>query len=155
MTELDILRDALRHAATFSHDPRTQVGAVLQVRGKLVYAANVIPPGVSRRGWRDKYAIVEHAERAVIYKAAAAGIPTVGGKMFAPWFACHDCARAMILAGVSEVVGLASLAVATPDRWRQQIDEACTMLEQAGVSTRWVSGPAGATIMFDGRAIQC
>lgn len=153
MTELDLLREALRHAAVASHDERTQVGAVLATRSRLVYAANQIPPGLRLAG--DKYAVMEHAERAAIYKAAASGIQTAGAKLYAPWFACRDCARAIILAGITEVVGLSSLAVVTPERWRQEIAAAVTMLQDAGVGTRWLSGTAGVTILFDGGLLEC
>jgi dCMP deaminase len=155
MTELAILREALRHGAAFSHDERTQVGAVLVTRRQMLYAANIVPPGVARNPEADKYAIIEHAERAVIYKAAAAGVPTAGAKLYAPWFACPDCARAIILAGIVEVVGLASLAAATPERWRQKIADATRMLEQAGVSTRWLAGAVGAKIIFNGEVMEC
>lgn len=153
MTELDLLREALRHAAAASHDERTQVGAVLATRSRLVYAANQIPPGLRLAG--DKYAVMEHAERGAIYKAAACGVPTAGAKLYAPWFACRDCARAIILAGITEVVGLSSLAVATPERWRQEIAEAVAMLQDAGVGTRWLSGTAGVTILFNGKLLEC
>jgi len=153
MTELDLLREALRHAAANSHDQRTQVGAVLATRSRLVYAANVIPPGI--RHHADKYAITEHAERAAIYKAAACGIPTAGAKLYAPWFACHDCARAIILAGIAEVIGLASLANATPERWRREVAEATQMLQDAGVGTRWLADRAGVTILYDGGLLEC
>lgn len=159
MNELDILRDALRHAAGNSHDPRTQCGAVLRSGRRLVYAANVVPPGVDRfrpgRLGSDKYSFMEHAERAAIYKAAAAGVPAAGATLYAPWFACCDCARAIILAGVVEVVGLGVLAQATPERWREAIAMATEMLTEAGVNQRWITDPVGATILFDGRRLEC
>ena len=153
MTELDILREAVTYAAKHSHDPRTQVGAVLKAGKRLVYGANIVPPGVIRDG--DKYAITEHAERAAIYKAAATGVPTAGATLYAPWFACPDCARAIILAGVVEVVGLTYLDYKTPLRWREQVDLAVRMLRQAGVATRWVGNAVGATLLFDGEKISC
>lgn len=153
MTELDLLREALRHAAAFSHDERTQVGAVLATSSSLIYAANQIPAGI--RHSRDKYAITEHAERAAIYQAAACGVRTAGAKLYAPWFACCGCARAIILAGITEVIGLSALANATPERWRDEIAQATRMLQDAGVGTRWLTDRAGATILFDGRLLEC
>lgn len=155
MTELDLLREALRVAATQSHDPQTQAGAVLVTRSRMFYAANIVPPGVQNTPYADKYAITEHAERGVIYKAAAAGVATAGAKLYAPWFACNDCARAVILAGITEVVGLACLAEATPERWRAELRDAVRMLQDAGVGTRWLTERAGVTILFDGRFLEC
>lgn len=159
MSELDYLREACRYAAANSGDDHTQNAAVLVVGKRTIYAANGFPPGVLRDGVRAsapyKYQFVEHAERAVIYKAAATGVPTAGGVMYCPWFACTDCARAIILAGVREVVGLASVYNATPPRWSENIFLASTMLSEAGIGQRWLAGDVGATIKFDGRDFRC
>jgi dCMP deaminase len=151
MSDSEILREALRHARGNSHDPWTQVGAILVCGKKIIYAAN---RRVSK-SQADKRIAIEHAERAAIYKAAAAGTPTAGSVLYAPWFACTDCARGIILAGVRTVVGLAVLREATPQRWVENLDSADRMLQEAGVSLRWVGGRVGATILFDGEEFQC
>lgn len=156
--ELDALRQALLYAAGHSQDTRTHVGAVLVPEsGDPVYAANTFPPGVAAIGSRllppDKYRYVEHAERNAIYKAALAGVKTHGAVLYAPWFSCADCARGIICAGLREVVGLASLRVATPERWERDIATAERMLQEAGVATRWLAGSVGVTIRFDDRDI--
>jgi dCMP deaminase len=159
MRDSEYLRDALIYAAVLSDDPNTKVGAVLVTGSRRVYGCNLIPNKIDYVGLlRDgetKHTFTEHAERVAIYRAAAAGVPTAGAKLYAPWFACPDCARAIILAGISEVIGLASLDAQTPDRWRRQIDVALTMLRQAGVATRWLSDRVGAEILFDGRRVAC
>jgi dCMP deaminase len=48
---------------------------------------------------------MEHAERDAIYKAAFVGMQTEGATLYVPWFACADCARAIIAAGITRVVG--------------------------------------------------
>jgi dCMP deaminase len=150
MNDADYLREALRYAKTNSHDTRTQVGAVLVCGRRLVFGANRIVASVG-----EKYQHTEHAERAAIYKAAAAGVPTAGGVLYAPWFACTDCARAIILSGVSSVVGLMSLRHKTPERWQPAIAVADKMLIEAGVSVRWLNETVGVTILFDGEYISC
>lgn len=159
MSELDYLREACRYAVEHSEDPRTQNAAVLVSGKRVIYAANKRPPGVASDSARGepplKYRFIEHAERAVIYKAAASGVSTAGGTLYCPWFACADCARAIIMAGISEVVGLASVCSAAPDRWREELIHGFAMLSEAGVSQRWVAEELGVTITFDGRAIRC
>lgn len=160
MTDLNCLREACRHAAEHSHDPNTQNAAILAPPGRrLLYAANAIPTGLARTADRlaapEKYQWVEHAERAVIYAAAAAGVPTAGATLYCPWFACTDCARAIILAGIREVVGLAACRNATPARWLANVEAAGRMLEEAGVGQRWLAGSLGVTLRFDGRELPC
>lgn len=159
MTELDYLREACRYAVQHSHDPDTQNGAVLVTGGKTIYAANCVPPGVARLEHRlqrpFKYDYIEHAERAAIYKAAATGAATAGAILYCPWFACTDCARAIIHAGIREVVGLIAPRNATPARWLLSVEVAERMLEEAGVSQRLIAGSVGVTIRFDGRTFAC
>lgn len=158
MTDLDYLREACRCAVQHSQDGYTHNGAVLVTSRRVVFSANVAPPGVSLAGRGDrplKYAYVEHAERAVIYQAAATGTPTAGSTLYCPWFACTDCARAIIMAGIKEVVGLMTHRQATPARWSENLRLAEGMMTEAGVGMRWLSGPVGVTMRFDGRDFPC
>lgn len=160
MSDVEYLREACRHAADRSEDSHTQVGVVLvAASGRSIYASNRFPAGVARHQHRmdreEKYMYMEHAERAAIYKAAACGLPTAGSRLYAPWAACTDCARAIISAGVREVVGLIVLRNATPERWRKTIWTADQMLMEAGVGVRWVNEKLGVAVMFDGRVIEC
>lgn len=159
MTDVEILREACRYAARNSHDPNTQNGAVIKSVSHFAWAANALPRGVAATTERlaapEKYQWIEHAERAAIYAAAARGVPTSGATLYCPWFACTDCARAIILAGIREVVGLAVCRNATPARWLANVEAAGRMLEEAGVGQRWLAGPVGVTIRFDGRDLPC
>ena len=159
MTEIDYLREACRYAVQHSHDPETQNGAVLVTSRQIIYAANCVPPGVARPEHRlarpFKYDFIEHAERAAIYKAAATGSPTAGATLYCPWFACTDCARAIVSAGIKEVVGLIALRNATPARWLLKVELAEKMLAESGVSQRLLADTVGVTIRFDGRDFQC
>lgn len=152
---LGYLAQACRESE-WSDDPRTQNGAVLVSEdGVVVSAVNCLPPGVqwtpARRA--DKYRWIEHAERAVIYKAAASGVRTAGATLYAPWFACHDCARAIVMAGIAEVVGHALPRSLTPDRWLEAVVGGEEILREAGVGLRWVGDPLGVSMLFDGRRI--
>ena len=55
----------------------------------------------------EKYDWVEHAERNAIYAAARMGAATKGCKMYLNYNpeCCTDCARAIIQAGIIEVIG--------------------------------------------------
>ena len=160
MSEVDYLRLACGFARDRSNDPRTQVGAALVLPGRDIasfLSTNRIPAALDCGGLRlvapEKYRYVEHAERAVIYTAAAVGVPTKGATLYATWFACCDCARAIILSGIREVVGLSSLDAMTPDRWRDDLLAAHAMLSEAGVATRWITESVGVTLLFDGKEV--
>lgn len=158
MTEVDILRLAAREASRHSADPQTQNGAALARRNDYVFtAANAFPAGVEARHSRlsrpEKYRFIEHAERNVIYRAAAAGWATGGASMYCLWFACPDCARAIIQAGIYEVVGHVKPRAATPERWLESVKAGEQMLREAGVGMRWIADNLGVTIRFDGQEI--
>lgn len=158
-TPIDWLRTACE-ASAGSHDPHTQNGAVIvPVSNQLAaVGCNKIPKGVVRTPDRlrrpEKYAYIEHAERAAIYAAARSGIPTVGATLYCPWFACTECARAIIMAGVTEVVGHVRPRAATPARWTDEIVKAEGMLTEAGVSLRWLADRLGVSILFDGEEME-
>lgn len=159
MTDIDYLREACRYAVQHSHDKETQNGAVLVTSRQVIYAANCFPPGVARHEHRlvrpFKYDFIEHAERAAILKAAAGGVATAGATLYCPWFACTDCARAIVAAGIKEVVGLIAMRNATPARWLLKVELAEKMLAEACVSQRLLADTVGITIKFDGRDFSC
>lgn len=158
MSDIDYLIEAARYAVEHSDDRNTQCGAVLVAQdGRKYRGANWLPLGVVHEGSRlagtEKYRWIEHAERAAIYRAAAMGCRISGATLYAPWFACADCARAMIGSGVARVVGMLSLRQGTPARWEDEIRAAEKMLSEAGVGMQWLPGRLGVTIRFDGKEI--
>lgn len=158
MTDADLLRIAASTARIRSHDPRTQNGAVLARRNDIIVAAaNAVPAGLAADAGRlqppGKYQYIEHAERAVIYRAAWSHWKTGGSTLYCLWFACPDCARAIIQAGIYEVVGHCGPRNATPDRWQDAVQAGERMLREAGVGMRWIAEPLGTSIMFDGREL--
>lgn len=160
-TDLKWLRYAYSVAADLSTDPSTQNAAVLVDFELLpegftpVGAANCFPRDVAEtpERWERplKYSYVEHAERNAIYTAARGGVETEGLTMYVPWFACADCARAIIQAGIVEVVGHKAIFDKTMERWKDSIAVAHGMLTEAGVKYRMVEGELGARqVRFDG-----
>lgn len=158
-TDIDWLRVACMVASDRSDDRHTKNGAVLVPKepGFVAVAANSMPRGtkaVPERLERPaKYQWLEHAERGVIYAAARQGVKTDGATLYCPWFACIDCARAIIVSGVREVVGHVVTRQLTPPRWEEQITAAEAMLRESGVSLRWLADRVGARLLFDGKEI--
>jgi dCMP deaminase len=144
-------------AALESPDPSTQNGAVLiSWTGKIVDACNTFPYGVRNEPDRLvrplKYSFIEHAERNVIFKAAQDHrFDFKDAVMYAPWFACADCARAIIQVGIRKVVGHKQIHDMTPAHWKESINCAYAMFAEAGVETVLVDGEIGAPeLLFNG-----
>lgn len=151
------LRLAAELAQTQSDDPHTQNGAVLVTEtGICVGAANQFPPGVlaldTRRERPTKYSYIEHAERNAIYTACRSGLTIKRATLYCPWFACADCARAIICAGITEVVGLAHPPA--HGAWQHSIDCADEMFSEAGVLYRRLDEKLGVTVLRDGVHIE-
>lgn len=149
---------AYRHAVEFSDDPDTQNGAILVSRGGIIVrGANRFPNRVRRDDARlvrpAKYAWIEHAERDVIFAAASLGVTTEDATLYCPWFACPDCARAIIQSGISEVVGHDRPFSLTPDRWIEPIETARQMLSEAGVRQTIIPGDTGVPVRFNGSTV--
>jgi dCMP deaminase len=153
--DADFLRFACETAARWSDDSTTKTAAVIYspIAEKSVYGVNHFPPGCDRNQLL-KGLYIEHAERAAIYTAAKEGVATRGATMYAPWFACPDCARAIISAGIETVVGLCELRRLTPPRWQSALEIGDGMLMKAGVNLRWVACKLGVELMFDGKKVK-
>ena len=161
MSELMILRRAVDFGMRDSDDPRTRVGAAVQLSSEprdVCFGSNRFPRGVvandARKSPEHKARYIEHAERDVLFTCARYGFKTNGAVMYAPWFACCHCARAIIGAGIKEVVGLRKLRHLTPARWSDEIAAAHQMFEEAGVEMWWVAADLGTKILFDGKEIE-
>lgn len=98
-----------------SKDRSTQVGAVVVGNGHAVLSMgyNGFPRGVNddidlRHERPTKYLFTEHAERNAIYSAARNGVSLLGSTIYITGggFACADCARAIIQAGIKEAIGM-------------------------------------------------
>lgn len=157
-----IVADALSKAyklSSTSSDASNQNGAILidpETLRVIGEGANNFPTGVDwtpdRASKRPtKYRYYEHSERWAVYAAARQGHVVKGSHMVCPWAACCDCARSLIIAGV-EVLHLHQQRMEmTPDRWKDDVNEALNMLIEAGVIIRYFDGPVYAdTIVVNG-----
>ncbi len=94
-----------------SPDPRTKIGCLIVAPdGSIRCAAcNDYPRGIlqgsnERTEAPLKYIWLEHAERNAIYQAARKGLSTEGCTMFVELTPCIECARAIIQAGITQIV---------------------------------------------------
>lgn len=121
------------HVATWSKDPRTQVGAVVVDDKKRVVSVgfNGFPRGVldlaERLDNREvKYTFVAHAERNALDNAP---IMTDGCTLYSPLFPCSECAKTIIQKGIKRVVSRPIFEDVPKFRW----DITVLMFKEAGV----------------------
>ena len=139
-------------SASKSKDDSVKVGCVLVTRDNdfITFGYNGFPRGVDevdRNGrllsvrWHErpeKYKWVEHAERNAVYNAARMGKSTLGAVAYMNYnpYPCADCARALIQAGVVEVVGPDRRFPGKGEGIHYHIDTSLEMFREAGVRTR-------------------
>lgn len=96
-----------------SKDPNTQVGACIVSPDNIIISTgyNGFPVGCSddeypweREGAETKYPFVVHAELNAILNAH--GRSLIGSRIYVALFPCNECAKAIIQAGIREVVYL-------------------------------------------------
>jgi dCMP deaminase len=140
---------AYEYAKKFSSDPRTQNGAVIvdaNTNEIISFGANRFPEGVKNLPERlhpdHKRNYLEHAERDAIFTALRLGRHTQGAILYVPWFACTDCAKAIIGAGISCVVGHRA-PCSTMSAWSDSIDIGLTILTEANIKFRYYDGEVG------------
>lgn len=158
----NILLRAYNHANELSPDPSTKNGAVLiGCQGDiLTFGVNRFPTGVAETQSRltdkeIKYRLVVHAENGAIFNAAKHGRIVAGATLYCPFYACSECAKAIIQSGVKRIVGHAQLmALASKHTtWVESIVDAWEMLHEAGVQCDLYDGVVGVTTRFNGQDI--
>ena len=128
--------------SSWSKDRSRKTGAVIIDHRNVVLSLgwNGFPrkvnDDVNRRHERPaKYLWTEHAERNAIYNAAAKGVECQDTRMYITWYPCAPCARAIIQAGIIEIVGL------EPDwndqKWAEDFKEVREMLLEAEICVRF------------------
>ena len=133
------------HLAGWSIESGRRVGAVVVSPERIVLSTgfNGLPRGVDDTVEERhdpvsgaKYLWSCHAEQNAIYNAAQIGVSLRGSTIYVPWHPCIECAKAIIQAGVSEVVGY------EPDyeepRWGSAFRLAGEMFEESGVRLRFM-----------------
>lgn len=129
-------------SARRSKDPNTQVGAcIVNDKNKIVGAGyNGLPigcdddqfPWSKEGGFLDtKYPYICHAELNAILNNI--GMDLRGCRIYTALFPCHECAKAIIQAGITEVVYLSDKYGASESGIASK-----RMLDQAGVKHRQV-----------------
>ena len=126
----------------WSKDRSTQVGCVIVGPRKEVRAIgyNGFPRGANddldyRHERPLKYKWTEHAERNAIFNALLSGASVTGCRMYLPWFPCMDCARAIVQAGIGELVAYEP-NLADP-KWGEDFREALDLFSECGVGVRY------------------
>lgn len=130
------------HVAGWSKDRSTKVGAIIVGPDNLLRSIgyNGFPRGVDddvegRHNRPLKYRWTEHAERNAIFNAARTGTALAGCRMYLPWFPCMDCARAIVQAGIVELIAI------QPDlghpTWGEDFRYAIELFKEAGLAVKW------------------
>ncbi|MBZ9769429.1 hypothetical protein LB526_21955 [Mesorhizobium sp. CA6] len=125
--------------------PQSGVGAVIANKvGEVSRSANVLPPrlkaafGAAGQSVRDqdRYFVIEHAERAAIFKAHEAHRDINGATLYGTRFPCSDCARAIVWAGIARVVFPRGFAGEM--RWLDAQRAALRIFKDAGIKVRYL-----------------
>lgn len=132
-----------------SYHPGTHNAALLIKNNKIVMRGlNILPPGVKHLKERfqgeNKHLYLNHAERDVIYKAAAKGISTKGLTMVMPWLPCIPCANAVITSGVKLLVVHKQMIERANKKWDIELKNAVQMLNEAKVKVLAYDGKVDA-----------
>lgn len=133
------------HIAGWSVESGRRLGAVVVNKEKIILSTgfNGLPRGVDDtiQARHDaetgaKYLWSVHAEQNAICNAAQIGVSLKGASLYVPWHPCVDCAKSIIQAGITEVVGY------RPDfnepRWGDRFRLADEMFAEAGVRVRFI-----------------
>lgn len=148
MNNKDLLLKAYRLAKN-SNDRSTRLGALLidQWSNVLMTAVNYMlinfandPKNHERP---RKYALTEHAERSVIYKASKVGLSTNCLIMVTPLAACPDCARAIVFSGIKKIITHKQAFDKLPERWQKEMAIGSKILEAGGVEHQMYDGEIG------------
>ena len=127
---------------TLSKDQFTKVGCVIVGPANEVRSTgyNSFPRGIQddlpeRQVRPEKYFWFEHSERNAIFNAARVGIPLEGCIIYMEGIPCMDCARAIIQAGIREIIynGNESDKWNSPKYDKTMLDKSIKMLTEAGV----------------------
>ena len=138
--------DICKAVACRSKDPHTQLGCVIVGPNHEIRSTgyNSFPRGIrddapERLARPAKYLWIEHAERNAICNAARAGTATQGCTIFVEIMPCMDCARAIVQAGIVEVVISAGrMAEYSSEYYNEHFGMVETLFGEAGVGVRRV-----------------
>lgn len=157
----------MRHAyliSSKSKDTRTKIGAVLvKDRAVISEGYNGMPMGVDdckceRLERPEKYFWFEHAERNSIYCCARYGTATAGSVMYTQGVPCADCTRAVIQAGIKQIVVHRQWEKYETEfyweKWIESGKRSVQMLSEANIPVLRYDGVLGIKSMLDGKIVE-
>jgi dCMP deaminase len=138
--------DICKVVAARSKDPNTQIGCVVVGPAHEIRTTgyNSFPRGIrddvpERRVRPEKYLWIEHAERNAICNAARCGTALEHCTIYVEIMPCMDCARAIVQAGIREVVvSSARMTQYSSDYYNQHFGMTETLFAEAGIVVRRV-----------------
>ena len=138
--------DIRKVVAARSKDPNTQIGCVIigPAREIRTTGYNSFPRGIrddvpERMVRPAKYLWIEHAERNAICNAARCGTPLEGCTIYVEIMPCMDCGRAIVQAGIREVVVSAErMKQYSSDYYNEHFGMVEVLFSEAGVKVRRV-----------------
>jgi dCMP deaminase len=132
--------------ASRSKDPNTQIGCVVVGPNHEIRTTgyNSFPRGIrddvpERLVRPTKYLWIEHSERNAICNAARAGTATEGCTIYVEIMPCMDCARAIVQAGIVQVVVSAErMGLYSSEYYNQHFGMTEVLFSEAGIKVRRV-----------------
>ena len=123
----------------FSHHPTSKVGAfVIDSREHfLLHSANLYTSGFKLGEDEPRSPYLQHAEQALICKAARLGVPLNKTSMWINWYPCNVCAQAIVSAGISTVHVKRQSYEERKDDSRYNFAAASRILKAGGVEVVW------------------
>lgn len=125
---------------------QSAVGVIItKNNSQIARSANVLPPQLrcsfvesgKHIAEEDRYHLIEHAERAAIFKAFLDKADICGATIYCTRFPCSDCARAIVWSGIKRAVFAGGFA--GEKRWLASQRAALRILRAAGVKIRYLN----------------
>ena len=132
----------LEEVAKHSDDPDTRVSCFAVRDDELLAAApNRLPRGIAATAERlsrpAKYSTIIHAERNLIARCAALGVPLAGATLYMNWRPCVECAQMIIQADFASIACEYGREDTRESETRYGFHMAKELLEEAGVKIEW------------------
>lgn len=134
-----------------SHDPRTHIGAIVAAPDNTIRSMgyNGLPRGIQRTPTLttapEKYKWMCHAEENAILNAGRSSASLIGCRLYVNLLPCNTCARAILQAGISEVIVHAEgqnfyeeTSNKSGHHWTDAFKCTNSMLSESGITIRYL-----------------
>lgn len=134
-----------KEVSKWSKDPNWRIGAVaVSERRILSTGYNGFPRNIvdledrwNVRELKNRYVV--HAEMNCIYNASYNGISLFDSTMYVYGLpVCSECAKGIIQAGITRVVGCTDLEGGIPSRWMDSYKQTAMMLDEVDIQFKLV-----------------